>query len=772
MSRSIRGLAVLLLLLPTLTSAFNDEHFTIVEKNHKKGLFDENGQVIIPVAYDDLGWTKGMPQVFEKVIGYREDGLWGIINTKNKRLTQPRYTALIPFQDKLLIAAAAVPEAKGKIRYGLIDTKGETELSFRYYSLVKHQQQLIASILRNHKPYYGLLGHQGEAVIGFDYHKIIPRADDRYQVTDFKGKAALFSAEGQALSEFEYDSISDFSHQLAIIYRDGKQGIIRQDGSEVIAPQYYRINIDDPQQVSVLPFNTWHVYSAENRWVRDYTFEQIQPVGTNLYQVSLGETRTFVNQDGRPIIPPHWRVTELVGEFAVLSEGSKYGVLHSEKEPEPQQTVILKPEFDSLQVDGNFILAARRVGGQDGSFAWTLYDRRGVSLTSFTYQAMFPQSEGRFLVKRKEHWGYLDTTGLEVIPCRFLKATSFSGGVASVDFIEGQGVIDREGRWKIRPFSYKGAKLSLERIHDDLYIFETEAHHYEPVRYGLMNSQGETLFTSFNGLINNGNSILERSEEGKYGLVNFSGERMMEVRYDTISALQEEMVYVFQKEGKYGILNRAGEKLVDVDNEFEELHPISDGFLGVKIHGKYGFVDELGRLRIANRYDSITHFQDNMAAVKLLGRWGYINKSERLIVQPRFDHASPFKGKLAVVKKNDLLGMVNRRGEEIIPVEYNRIMPAQQSRFKLEKPREIRGEKIPQVGLVSENGKILIHPKYDALEDLGNGYVIIRRGKRYGLVAINGRSTIPLKHDDLIYDSFNDVYLALEKPSWQTLDIP
>ncbi|WKN41718.1 WG repeat-containing protein [Tunicatimonas pelagia] len=772
MPRSIRGLLVLLLLLPSLVSAFNDEHFTIVEKDHKKGLFDENGKVIIPVAYEDLGWTEGLPQVYHKVIGYREAGLWGLISTKNKKLCEARYSVLIPHQDKLLIAAKATPESKGNTRYGLIDTKGETELSFRYYSLEKHQSQLIASVLRNHKPYYGLLDADGDAIVGFEYQSISVRATDRYEVMDFAGNAALFSAEGEALSAFSYDSISTFSHQLAVIYRGGKQGIIRQDGTELVSPQYYRIKIDGAQQVSVLPFNTWHVYSAENQWMRDYTFEHIQPMGTNLYQISLGKTKTFVNQEGEPIIPPHWRVEKLVGEFAVLSEDNQYGVLRSSKSSEPRHSVVLPPEFDSLLIDGRFILAARQLGEQDDNLAWSLFNNQGTSLTSFTYQAMLPQQEGLFLVKRKDHWGYIDTTGLEVIPCRYVKATSFSGGVASVDFIEGQGVIDRRGRWKIRPFSYKGARLSLERVHDDLYIFKTEARHYEPVRYGLMNSQGETLFTSFNKLINNGHSIWERDEQGKYGLVSFEGKRMMKVQYDTISPLQEEMVYVFQKEGKYGILSRDGQQLLGLDNELEELHPMSDGFLGVMIHGKYGFVDELGRLRIANRYDSITHFQNNMAAVKLLGRWGYINKSEKLIVQPHFDRASPFQGKLAVVQKDDRLGMVDRRGKEVIPVAYNRIAPAQQSRFTLEENREVRGKKMPQVGLVSANGKILIHPKYDALEDLGNGYVIIRRGKRHGLVTLNGRSTIPLKHDDLIYDSFNDVYLALEKPTWQSLDLP
>ncbi|MGB3586993.1 MAG: WG repeat-containing protein, partial [Tunicatimonas sp.] len=256
MSRSILGLLVLLLLSPSFVSAYNDEHFTIVEKNHKKGLFDENGKVIIPVAYEDLGWTEGIPQVFNKVIGYREAGLWGLINTKNKKLSEARYSVLVPYHDKLLIAAMAISQLKGNTRYGLIDTKGETELSFRYYSLDKHQNQLIASVLRNHKPYYGLLNADGDAIVGFEYQSIAARTTNRYEVIDFNNNAALFSEEGKALTAFSYDSISAFSHQLAIVYREGKQGVIRQDGTELIAPQYFRIKIDGPQQVSVLPFNT------------------------------------------------------------------------------------------------------------------------------------------------------------------------------------------------------------------------------------------------------------------------------------------------------------------------------------------------------------------------------------------------------------------------------------------------------------------------------------------------------------------------------------
>lgn len=111
MSLLIRGIFVISLFSNTLWGGtLNDEHFTIVEKNHKKGLFDENGKVIIPVAYEDLGWSYGLPQVFHKVIGYREGSLWGLIGIKNKKVCEPRYLTLVPFEDKLIIAAAHTDE--------------------------------------------------------------------------------------------------------------------------------------------------------------------------------------------------------------------------------------------------------------------------------------------------------------------------------------------------------------------------------------------------------------------------------------------------------------------------------------------------------------------------------------------------------------------------------------------------------------------------------------------------------------------------------------
>ena len=116
--------------------SFSNEEYTIVKKANLKGLANSKGKILIPVAYEDLGWSDGKHYLLENVIGYRKNGLWGLLNIKNERLADPEFTSLIPFNDDLLVGAKKLPYNK-EIVYGLINTKGKTELEFKFYHLEK-----------------------------------------------------------------------------------------------------------------------------------------------------------------------------------------------------------------------------------------------------------------------------------------------------------------------------------------------------------------------------------------------------------------------------------------------------------------------------------------------------------------------------------------------------------------------------------------------------------------------------------------------------------
>ena len=747
-------------------SASDDPHFKVIKEGDKKGLCDEEGNVVIPIRYDDLGWSEGVPQIYEKVIGYREKGRWGLIDIKNEKVCSPLFHYLVPYQDKLLIAA----KRRGKSRelaYGLINVKGEQTLDFRYLSLTPHQHQLVASVSKDRNVAFGVINGKGQAILGFDYTDIQVVSKDRYAVRDPQRKVALFGTEGEALTEFLYDSIGQFHHQWAITYRRGKQGLINLRGKEQLPTQYQRIRITDDGSVEALPFDQWQTYTRSNKRLRQYSFEEMRPVGVNLYQVEVGSVRTFVDSEGQVVVPEQWRVVRLNQNFAVLADRGKYGVLRNDATA--RDRIIVPVEYDSVRIDHQYIVAGKKsTKAGTACFGWQLFDRRGELLSSYAYQEIGPMSEQRFAVKRKDHWGYVDTTGQEVIACQYLAATPFSHGRASVDFVSGQGVIDTQGDWIVKPFKRGGIKLRLTRINDDLYVFSTHPKHYEPSRYGLVNSRGHELYHTNHALIDNGHSLWERNEQGRYGLISYTGRRLLDTKYDTISALQEGKIYTYEREGKYGILSWDGKVLQDLNNNFEELHPMSDEFLGVKINGKYGFTDAWGRLRIANRYDSVTHFMSDMAAVKMLGRWGYIDKSERLVVQPHFEGAYPFRGKAAIVKKDQRYGMVNTQGRLVVPTVYDRIVPTAANRYLIYLTDPQRGA---LVGLVSDEGTPLIHPKYESIEDLENGYVIAGRNGKYGLLTVAGRTTIPMVHRELIYDPYNEVYLSVKRPSWQKVKL-
>ncbi len=69
----------------------------------------------------------------------------------------------------------------------------------------------------------------------------------------------------------------------------------------------------------------------------------------------------------------------------------------------------------------------------------------------------------------------------------------------------------------------------------------------------------------------------------------------------------------------------------------------SEGLRGIKKDDRYGFVDDRGRLRVANRYDSIGEFHEGLASVKLIGKWGFVNTNDQIVINPNYDNCSFFQ---------------------------------------------------------------------------------------------------------------------------------
>lgn len=88
---------------------------------------------------------------------------------------------------------------------------------------------------------------------------------------------------------------------------------------------------------------------------------------------------------------------------------------------------VLGPGFETVEWYGKENIASACADGK-----WELYNRRGKQLTVGGYDWMGECSEGTFLARRGNKFGYLNSDGTNLTDMRFDDAYSFRGGTATV----------------------------------------------------------------------------------------------------------------------------------------------------------------------------------------------------------------------------------------------------------------------------------------------------------------------------------------------------
>jgi hypothetical protein len=740
---NIAGLAAKPLANPSSDS--QGKTYTIIEHNKKKGLIDEQGNTIIPTQYDDLGWTTGKNTVFNSIIGYKENHLWGLIDLKNKKITLPLFTTLTPFKDQFLIASVRDKNSLLK-KFGLINTQGKTILSFKYFNLEPAGDKLIASSLKNDDIYYGLTNEKGKKIIPVTYGQIRPLSDSRLAITNHENLKAIFDLTGTPLSNFEFDHIDNFQNNYAIVYKNGKQGLINPSGSLVLPAKYKTIRIEEGNKANVANFTQWKLLSPDNKTLNNLHFDQITPIGKNVFKVNIGKKEALISLDGNFLTDfKDWQIFEFSNENALYKENKLYGIINKKGK------LLTPANYDTIFSSSDYLMASHK---QFNQRKYNIFSAQGDTINLGDYDNVIQGSEGLIPVKEFFRWGFINNKGKKVIPCKFDSVEAFHNQRAKVYYLGGYGIIDTQGNWVINPY-----KDFLHTGKSNIYIFQDNEY------YGLITDNDQEIYKTTNQITPLNAGYLEKNKTGKYGLFNENGKRILDTEFDTISPLLDNKFYVFGKDHAFGIIQKSGKiTCPQAKSKIQNIKSVHEDFWAALIDNKWGFVDSNGALRIANQYDAVGDYNQSLAAVKLMGKWGFIDKLERWVIQPNFDEVLDFYNDGAPVRIGNHWGLVNIKGDLIIPVEYDTLIATGKGHYLAHKNNK--------VGLYEENGHQLIYPKYDKISDLGNGYVLVKRNNKFGVMTINGINTIPIIYDNLTFDPFNNIFMTFSYQDWESITLP
>ena len=121
---------------------------------------------------------------------------------------------------------------------------------------------------------------------------------------------------------------------------------------------------------------------------------------------------------------------------------------------------------------------------------------------------------------------------------------------------------------------------------------------------------------------------------------------------------------------KYNLLNKKSNTLL-YRRWYNDIYNFYEGFAGVELNGKYGFIDKTGREIIPCKYDYAYDFEDGLASVQLDRKWGFVDKTGREVIPCKYNYAGDFSKGLARIQLNSKWGFIDKTGKEVIPCKYD-----------------------------------------------------------------------------------------------------
>lgn len=691
---------------PVLRSS-KDSGFLLFEVDGKVGLKDSEGHVLIPAVYDAIGWSNGQLSIVDRVVGYQRNGLWGLITTSNKIVTEAEYLEIRPGEGSFILAQKR--SLSQRPSFGVINTSGKVVIPFIYDDLHISNMRAIVMSRIGTRFLFGMSDLSHKILIPVRYQRIYSLGSLRYAVENFEGKTAIFSDNGSQVTPFNIDSISNFRNDYAIIYKDRRQGLINRNGQLAVQPVYGEVQLDEAGNVLVRECHEWLFLRGDNTLINRFRADGLTPLSADRYAIRDGGKMQLAGND---LIPLHNDLFSFIGEFrngmALCRKGTRAGVLSTAGQ------LIIPAEYTAVEMESNGFRAHLDAGEKKG---WVLLDHVGNTLTEKAYEHIAPFNGKFYPAKRRGYWGALNAEGCEIVTCVHDSIVQELDNNIVVKFKGAYGVMNLHERWLVSPQENR-----LQLLNDSTYLeFGDKITFVKSV-------SGELIYFSEYPLKLEGRYVREELPSGGHWLVNMNGI----------------------------VIDRSNQP-PDADIIFSE----SEGLRAIRKDGKFGFVDNEGQLRIANRYEAVQPFSEGLAAIRILGRWGFIDHQERLVIQPVYERVEDFDHGTAIVMQDGRWGLIDGDGKVILPLRYDEIKRNGFGRYIL------RAGGL--YGMADSAGKVIIHPKYDAVEDTGTGYAIVQRDDKSGVLTLQGVSTIPMIYDGLSYDRDRDQFLALKKSEWQKL---
>ncbi len=394
------------------------------------------------------------------------------------------------------------------------------------------------------------------------------------------------------------------------------------------------------------------------------------------------------------------------------------------------------------------------------------------------YQSSNVFAQEKYTIVQKEGlFGAVNHKGKLVIPIEYAELQHTAESLYAVK--------NNQGLWG---FFFAETKISECRF-DNFHISNNSLIiAQENSRWGALTTKGATLIPFQYKYINHlGGKKIRAGKFNQWKVRNFTNEIFATFEYDSLVYMGENL-YKFCLAGKYGLVDQKGKIIttefqniyestlahkypkkefaigrpiiakgnfrVPLEERFDTVYHFSEGFAKFSSGKKFGFVDSLGNIRLVPQYNNARNFSEGMVAVMLIGKWGFMDTNEKLIIQPYYDEVSDFKNGVTLVRKDKSYYFINKAGKFLYNEPFDKIIPSFSGNYLLFRKNKY--------GIADAYGRELVSTKYEAVEELGNSYILAKEHGLWGVLNEKGNIVIPFNYSVIQYDPEHNRIITME----------
>ena len=479
-------------------------------------------------------------------------------------------------------------------KYGIINKNGDIVINPEYINIIIPNPQKAVFVCYDENNDTKVLNQNNEQIFS-EYAQIEPirlkniASDLMYEknLLTYKRdeKLGLINLEGEVIAEPIYETIEGLPYKEGelLVQLEGKYGVINNKGNDLVEPKYDQITVDNYTTTEDGYKRAGYIVS--NTTENGYRYGYVDVDGNVLLEPEYTEVSRIINVEDNDNI------------YLIVAQNGQYGMVKNQEQIigneyqsisyNSESKVVIPVEFSQIDSTGKYIYATDVDGNvevyqEDGNPAEVESNIYILETGNENYQIKIDNTQG-------SAYSILNKDGEQITTQNYSYINYLYDNYFIVSVTGGKVGVINDKEEPIIEIQYD----SIEKVEGTDYIITRLSE----------NNSTQLYDKNFKQLCEMTNAII-RSQENYVKMYNDTETRYFDLEGNekqNTEILSNNQIYAKSQDGKWGFVDKSGNVVVDyIYDKTTDLN--SYGYAGVKLDGKWGVVNANGEVIVEPTY--------------------------------------------------------------------------------------------------------------------------------------------------------------------------